>query len=66
MHLFVMGEHRVQLSASMGLAVFDGSEGRNAREAVREADLLLYRAKARGRNRVCYKSHKDNQVLEVR
>ena len=45
------GNVRLRISASVGLAVWDGEE--NAEEFYRRADRMLYQAKREGRNRVC-------------
>ena len=41
-----------QLTVSIGVAVF--REGDAPEDLIRRADRLLYLAKARGKNRVCY------------
>ena len=45
------GEVRLKVTASVGLAVWDGKEA--AEEFFRRADRQLYEAKRQGRNRVC-------------
>ena len=45
------GEVRLKVTASVGLAVWDGKEA--AEEFFRRADRQLYKAKRQGRNRVC-------------
>lgn len=45
---FVIGEHRLQISASIGVALGDGSSG----EILGRADAAMYRAKRRGRGLV--------------
>ncbi|MGH1468837.1 MAG: GGDEF domain-containing protein [Bdellovibrionales bacterium] len=51
---FNNGEHRMDLTTSMGLAVLRPSVGRNltAKELVQWADRALYESKETGRNRV--------------
>lgn len=43
--------HHTALSASFGVSSF--GQGRNVEAAFQDADKALYRAKGRGRNRVC-------------
>lgn len=45
------GNTRLNVTTSLGLAVWDGSE--TAEEFYRRADRLLYQAKSMGRNRIC-------------
>ena len=47
----VNGNIRLKVTASVGLAVWNGKE--NAEELYRRADQRLYQAKGLGRNRVC-------------
>jgi diguanylate cyclase (GGDEF)-like protein/PAS domain S-box-containing protein len=48
---FEIGEHPpVSIHASVGIAI-SGEHGRTSEDLVRNADLAMYRAKARGRNR---------------
>lgn len=47
----VNGNIRIKITASVGLAVWDGREG--ADDLYRRADKRLYQAKGLGRNRVC-------------
>jgi diguanylate cyclase (GGDEF)-like protein len=47
----VVGNVRLRVTASVGLAVWDGKE--SADEFYRRADRMLYEAKRLGRNRVC-------------
>lgn len=47
----VSGNVRLKVTASVGIAVWDGQE--TAEEFYRRADRLLYQAKRMGRNRVC-------------
>ncbi|WEX11386.1 GGDEF domain-containing protein [Chelativorans sp. AA-79] len=46
-----IGDLRVGVSTSVGVAIWDGEE--NAEAFYRRADRMLYRAKRMGRNRVC-------------
>ena len=48
---FVLGDDEVMLTASIGIAVWNGGEER-ADELVRHADAAMYRAKDRGRSRI--------------
>lgn len=45
------GDARLNVTTSLGLAVWDGKE--TAEEFYRRADRLLYQAKSMGRNRIC-------------
>jgi diguanylate cyclase (GGDEF)-like protein len=45
------GNVRLRVTASVGLAVWDGKE--TAEDFFRRADRMLYEAKRLGRNRVC-------------
>jgi diguanylate cyclase (GGDEF)-like protein/PAS domain S-box-containing protein len=48
---FRAGEHRIGITASMGIAVFP-DDGRTADDVLARADTAMYRAKHNGRNRV--------------
>ncbi|HEX8961645.1 MAG TPA: sensor domain-containing diguanylate cyclase [Rhodocyclaceae bacterium] len=50
----VVGEHRIQASTSIGIAVYpvDGSD--DVQELMKKADRAMYAAKAQGRNRYCF------------
>ncbi len=45
------GNVRLKVTASVGLAIWDGEE--DAESFYRRADRMLYQAKRMGRNRVC-------------
>jgi diguanylate cyclase (GGDEF)-like protein/PAS domain S-box-containing protein len=45
------GAGRTRVTASVGLAAFDGTDNRNAEELLVEADIAMYGAKKAGRNR---------------
>jgi diguanylate cyclase (GGDEF)-like protein/PAS domain S-box-containing protein len=49
---YVQGEDLFTISASVGIAVANGSEQIDGLELVREADVAVYHAKERGRSRV--------------
>jgi two-component system, cell cycle response regulator len=49
---FKLGKDSIRLTSSMGFSVCGGSDGKDARTLVREADRALYKAKDEGRNRV--------------
>ncbi|MBR0565177.1 EAL domain-containing protein [Azoarcus sp. L1K30] len=46
---YLLGEHEIRVTASVGIAIFDG-DGRTPAELLRNADAAMYRAKAEGRN----------------
>ncbi|HWH94128.1 MAG TPA: EAL domain-containing protein [Baekduia sp.] len=45
---------RARVTASIGLAAFDGADGLNAEELLVEADIAMYDAKEGGRNRAAH------------
>jgi len=53
-----IGEGFVKLTASFGVSAYEGSEKLPAEQFVEHSDRFLLRAKARGRNRVCYDERK--------
>jgi two-component system, cell cycle response regulator len=58
--LFVNGIDSIKLTLSIGYANLDFDQNINSKELVRRADMALYEAKRRGRNRVCgYKKEYD-------
>ena len=60
---FTIEGQEVAVAASIGIA-FAPQDGGNPVEIVRNADLALYRAKARGRNQVCFFSEqRDGDML---
>lgn len=52
----------VQVSASIGLAVFEPPDSVNAEEFFKQADSELYRAKKAGKNRICHPAQATGQV----
>ncbi|WP_174369155.1 EAL domain-containing protein [Deinococcus sp. JMULE3] len=50
---FTVGDHEVRVSASIGAVIYP-HDGQTGEELMKRADLAMYRAKASGRNRVCY------------
>ncbi len=61
---FKSNDYEIQLTVSMGFAVFSGTQGIDAKTFVRHADRALYDAKENGRNRVHYYDFdKDESVL---
>ena len=48
------GAEDIHLSASLGIAIYDGGQFEKADDFVARADNYLYKAKAAGRNRVCH------------
>ena len=52
-HPIALDGIELTLTASIGIAEFDGALHRDVDELYRAADRAVYRAKAAGRNRVC-------------
>lgn len=50
---FQVGEHELHVTPSIGIALFP-IEANTAAEVVRRADTAMYRAKALGRNTICF------------
>lgn len=48
---FVLGPDTVELSTSVGISVYPG-DGNNAETLIKNADIAMYEAKARGRNNI--------------
>jgi diguanylate cyclase (GGDEF)-like protein len=51
---FVVGEHSIGMTCSVGIAWHDGGKPSNTDTLIREADAGLYAAKQQGRNRAAY------------
>ena len=49
---FILRGKRTRITISIGVVVFP-KDALNAQELIRQADIVLYQAKAQGRNRVC-------------
>ena len=54
----------VQVSASIGLAVFEPSDPADAEEFFKQADSELYRAKKTGKNRICHPGQAAGQARQ--
>ncbi len=50
---FVLGEHEVRISASVGIAVYP-SHGTTIDQLLAHADMAMYRVKAEGKNGYCF------------
>ena len=50
---YLLDEHEYRGSSSIGIATFD-SQASGTDEVLRQADLAMYQAKARGRNTLCF------------
>lgn len=60
---FAIGEHRVHVSASIGIALSGGGGGpEDAATVIRNADAAMYQAKSEGKNRFAFHS----QALQAR
>lgn len=53
---FILEQHAVAITTSVGVAVYRGQTDISQRDLIKQADDMLYKAKAMGRNRFC--SHK--------
>lgn len=51
--LFILEQHAVAVTTSVGVTVFQGQTHITQRDLIKQADGMLYRAKAEGRNRFC-------------
>lgn len=51
---FPIGDHKEEITISLGIASFTGDNFKNADEMLLKADHRLYRAKRAGRNRICF------------
>jgi len=57
--------HNILIGASIGIALIDGRSENGAADAMRYADMALYRAKNEGRNRACiYDAAMDADLSE--
>lgn len=63
---FRNGEDSINMTLSLGFAVYLPGEVINARELVRRADHALYESKHGGRNQVQYYKPEGAQVLEIK
>lgn len=64
---FAQGKDSIRLTISMGFATLDASEVISAKELVRRADMALYEAKRKGRNRVVgYRQELDRLYKDQR
>lgn len=50
---FVLEQRAISVTTSVGVAVFAGEKAVLQRDLIKQADDMLYRAKAQGRNRFC-------------
>lgn len=62
---FALEGHEVQVSASLGLAWFDGGDD-DVDTLLRHADMAMYQAKAAGRNGWCFYSEDMEQSVSQR
>ncbi|MCB9871587.1 MAG: EAL domain-containing protein [Planctomycetes bacterium] len=60
---FVLDHHEVFAGASIGITAYP-ADGRDAGELLRNADIAMYAAKARGRGVVCYFTREMTQRAE--
>ncbi|MBI1901764.1 MAG: GGDEF domain-containing protein [Planctomycetia bacterium] len=52
-HFFALGEDRIPITVSVGVASYDPELDEEVQSALRRADSALYKAKRSGRNQVC-------------
>jgi diguanylate cyclase (GGDEF)-like protein len=52
-HAFSFGARPIDVTVSLGVAVWEAESGGSAQDVYKRADAQLYRAKQQGRNRVC-------------
>jgi diguanylate cyclase (GGDEF)-like protein len=52
-HFFALGEERLPITVSVGVATYNPELDEDSQSALRRADEALYRAKRSGRNQVC-------------
>ena len=62
---FEVGEHTLNLSASMGVAIYP-ADGEDFTSLLKNADIAMYQAKAAGRNQLCYFNPRMAQVARER
>ncbi|MFK7161656.1 EAL domain-containing protein [Marinospirillum sp. MEB164] len=62
---YVLSESSYQITASMGIVLFDGRE-HSADDLLRFADSAMYLAKQRGRNQWCFYDPEIQSALEAR
>lgn len=58
-------QQSLQVTASMGLAVYQAGGLGNVNQLIREADKYLYQAKENGRNQLCYAALKEQESVAV-
>ncbi len=56
---FKIDGHSIDLTISLGIAAIEAGEYMDAAQLLRNADMMLYKAKGAGRNRIEFKAH-DN------
>ncbi len=62
---YLINGHNILIGASIGIAVIDRASAGDAADAMRFADMALYRAKNEGRNRACiYDAAMDADLME--
>jgi diguanylate cyclase (GGDEF)-like protein len=57
-HVFLAGSHNIKITISLGVSSYSSYEPLTKEELVQKADMALYEAKAKGRNRVWPEIHK--------
>lgn len=60
---FVIAGQKLQISASIGIALFDG-RSQSQEDLVKNADVAMYRAKEMGRNRYCFFEKSMDEALQ--
>lgn len=58
-------QQSLQVTASMGLAIYQAGGLGNANQLIREADKYLYQAKKSGRNQLCYAQVEQQESVAV-
>jgi len=62
---FVCGEHKINITASIGVAVYP-DDGHDTMTLIKNADLAMYKSKEKGRNRHTFFSKRLSDFLEER